>query len=155
MDLAEILKDEASRPNSHIGYYWSPPLPEFIDMTLFAEEGKVGDCWRCCIATLVYLTAADVPHFVELYEDTWLSETNKWLRERIGKELFNGPAEFPVVPGDPAWLPVILIGRSPRGLGHAILVDWNSGQMIHDPHPSRDGLVSENQTFVLRDAAAR
>lgn len=154
MDLAEILNDEARQPNSHIGYYWSPPLPEFIGMTQFAEQGKVGDCWRCCIATLVYLTAAEVPHFVELHEGDWLFQTNEWLYQRFGKKLFNGPAEYPVIPGDPAWLPVIVIGKSSRGFGHAILADGNSGDMIHDPHPSRDGLVSENQTFVLRTVVA-
>lgn len=132
------------------GVVIDPELPTFVDMRQFTEDGAIGDCWRACVATLAYRTSDDVPHFVEQYEGDWLYETNTWLREQLGKELVCTQPEFPITWADTRWLPMIAVGRSERGHGHAVLIDGNSGGMIHDPHPSRAGLVSIEAVFVLQ-----
>lgn len=41
-------------------------------------------------------------------------------------------------------------GISPRGIRHLIVWDRQENKMFHDPHPSRDGLVSFDGWFVLQ-----
>ena len=44
----------------------------------------------------------------------------------------------------------ILTGRSPRGdWHHSVVVDLTTGKMVHDPHPSRDGVKSHADIAVL------
>jgi len=45
---------------------------------------------------------------------------------------------------------VFVSGPSPRGVPHQVL--YRNGELWHDPHPSRAGLLSvnENDLFVLR-----
>jgi hypothetical protein len=43
----------------------------------------------------------------------------------------------------------VATGQSPRyaGVGHAVVWEFGVG-MVHDPHPSRAGIVGEPQTFL-------
>jgi hypothetical protein len=47
-------------------------------------------------------------------------------------------------------LPLCIIrGTSPRGIGHAVVGDTATGEMVHDPHPSREGLVEINSRLYI------
>ena len=43
------------------------------------DEGKFGDCYRTCIAILLDMDAADVPHFARL------ESTHEWSREKTNE----------------------------------------------------------------------
>lgn len=109
--------------------------------------GIYGDCFRCCVASILELPAASVPHFMEAGEgckDTWYKELNIYLLKEHKLNYF----EFNYK--DQNWLDwnaykecyfnpfYILSGRSPRD-NHSVVA--RSGQILHDPHPLRTGLI--------------
>lgn len=142
------------------------------------DEHPVGDCWRCCIASILELPAEKVPHFTELDDDTpernWWSQSRKFvqefkpgldmyfqdtdrypetmLSEDEGVNLFEDPGAFGLTPGKMYWVAmwVILTGKSPRGDWlHSVVWDMSLGKMVHDPHPSRDGILDLRSIAVM------
>jgi len=108
------------------------------------DNGVLGDCWRCCIATILGLRAEDVPNFVE--EENWWDAATAWLAER-GKSMVYVSAH-----PDEGWAQCvggalfIASGKSPRGdFKHAVV--WGAGGVVHDPHPSGDGLVGNPTSY--------
>jgi hypothetical protein len=128
-------------------------MPEFVDQEFLSDPdaGVVGDCWRACIAGLLGYSRDVVPHFVAQDETEldWLAQTQEWLRKQCGYELHYFAASYPITTSVMGL--VIAVGRSPRGVGHAVLNDAITGAMVHDPHPSRDGLVDTTGVFVLSE----
>jgi hypothetical protein len=128
-----------------------------VDMQ-FMETGKEGatpgDCFRCCVASLLELPIEDVPHFCDLPDPSvhWITRTQDWL---YGRGLYY--LQVNTIPH--GWLlkkrPLIVIagGKSPRGnWGHCVVGElkrWDSFKMTHDPHPSRAGIVGEPEDFGL------
>ena len=122
-----------------------------VDMPILhdPENGAIGDCFRCCIATLLDLPVNEVPHFAEkdwgkTKDYTWFADLTAWLATR-------GFAFFELGPiGDdhgkwfdglaPSGFDVhhVVSGMSPRGFRHSVVA--RNGVTIHDPHPSRGGL---------------
>ena len=123
-------------------------LEKLYDMLVLHDEitGKRGDCLRACVATLLQEDPVTVPHFVDdPSEPNWVFGLNKFLAPR---NLF-----FVMVPHvrmfwQSAAGPVyyLLIGNSDRGLNHAV-VAYN-GKIIHDPHPSRSGLITKDPSWL-------
>jgi hypothetical protein len=97
-----------------------------------------GDCVRACIAGIFGLHLDAVPHFMAF--DWWEGAITLWTRG-WGLNATWVPAE--PLPDDPC----VLLGKSPRGRGHAV-VGWG-GQVRWDPHPSRDGLASIETAIVF------
>jgi hypothetical protein len=119
----------------------------FADMLELHDpgNGSIGDCWRACIASIMGLMAEDVPHFVREAAEwtdqnsleanhTWI--TSRWLQTR-GYSLVQIRNSLPHWTGD-GFL-CIASGMSPRGFRHCVIYDGM--EVVHDPHPSRDGLV--------------
>lgn len=129
-------------------------MPEFVDQEFLTDpnSGVVGDCWRACIASLLGRPRADVPHFVaqsDAAEIDWLEATQRWIRQEYDQELHYFAAQWPI--DKSLSKHVIVVGRSPRGVGHAVLALATTGEVVHDPHPSRDGLVDITGVFVLSE----
>ena len=105
------------------------------DMTILhkPEEGKLGDCFRACLASLFHLETTEVPHFVELPTGEWWDATVAWVQERGWIPVYIEASDW--IP--PGWS--IRCGHSPRGFTHSVIC--LDGQMQHDPHPSQNGLV--------------
>jgi hypothetical protein len=103
-----------------------------------APPEERGNCFAVAIASLLGVDAAHVPNFIRA--DDYIEETAAWMAERglaiIGFE--TNPVAFV-----PQWrdrVTTIASGRSPRGdWEHAVL--WRGGKLLHDPHPSGDGIV--------------
>lgn len=119
-----------------------------IDMTILhnPEKNIYGDCFRCCVASILDLYAKDVPHFMELGEasgEIWYPNLLKFLKPmrlsylEIQSETRNwlNWEEFSKVGFTPYY---ILSGRSPRA-DHSVVAQCD--KIIHDPHPSRLGLI--------------
>lgn len=137
----------------------------------------VGDCWRTCVAMLLDLPPAYVPHWVDEFlnapdvqTDIWplfegavvevpayVAACQGWLNGR-GLELvsYDGPP-----PGHTGF--AIATGPSPRGdWSHAVVVysvaldaggtDW---RLAADPHPSNDYLAGAPTEFaIIREATS-
>lgn len=114
--------------------------------TLLAEqvEGIPGNCMQAAVASLLDMQLEAVPHFV-LFED-WPAAFRLWLGG-FGYE-WQCHAPDAVVVGR-----YIMVGHSVRGLGHACVAE--AGRVVWDPHPSRAGLVSVDEIWLLVPAEAQ
>ncbi|MCJ1709259.1 hypothetical protein [Microbacterium sp. VKM Ac-2923] len=101
--------------------------------TIFVNDprGIPGDCMRTAVASLMDLPTEAVPHFV-LFDapGAWFQVFTLWLR---GRGLTIRPMR-----GEDVDQPCLAIGMSPRDVEHVVV--WGPNGMIHDPHPSRDGI---------------
>lgn len=133
-----------------------------VTQTLLAEredghtrDGLPGNCIQACVASLLNLTLDEVPHFA-VYTD-WFGAMRRWARERDGDFTY---FPFPV-PEEYAetweiWADwgrannahVILSGPSPRGPFWHVVVGNVDREVVHDPHPSRAGLVEVRDAIV-------
>lgn len=113
-----------------------------VDQTTFGNPG--GNCFSACVASLLELPIEDVPYFMGA--EDWLAEFNAWLR----------PHGFYAVPTEVNryWEPAglcILSGttersRAPRDL-HSVVA--RGYEALHDPHPSRAGLLTKKDVVML------
>lgn len=135
-----------------------------IPLTQTIIDDNRGDCFRTCVASILELPLDQVPNFVES------SDMNKacydWLKERgLGcvRMYFSDHEDMKHVyfDGDayPAYCIMSGVSPRPRADGgekwHAVVGSaWGWGvKMVHDPHPSRDGLVSRKGrwlTFIVK-----
>lgn len=101
------------------------------------DEREAGNCFSACIASILELPVEAVPNFCQ-HKD-WFSRCNQWLNERGYCYL-----EFGLGTEVQEWSSFtgycVLVGDSPRGCKHAVV--GHRAQMIHDPHPSGEGLLS-------------
>lgn len=110
-----------------------------VDQDIFVgdTEGRKGNCFQACVASLLELPLGEVPHFAE-YENWWeaLTEWAESLRYTVSWEKF--PLNFYS----------IATGKSPRGdYNHAVIS--LAGKTVHDPHPSRSGLEGEVLNYIV------
>lgn len=134
-------------------------------------NGEVGDCYRACLATMTGLELDEVPHFYEPCYDREGNCTDEQLRDaglRVRACLAERGWHFMGWPYSPSLAPetapmlCILSGMSPRGpWEHAVIAEVShdgAWRIVHDPHPSRAGIVGDPTTieilFPLMRAAA-
>jgi hypothetical protein len=109
-----------------------------VDQTTFGHPG--GNCFSACVASLLHLGIDEVPYFMSNPGD-WFVRFADWLKP-FG--LF--PLHLQVKGWDVPDVYCILGGKSPRG-PHAVV--GLSTRMVHDPHPSRDGLAEVEDITLL------
>jgi hypothetical protein len=96
------------------------------------DNGVYGDCMRACIATLLSLPIQDVPHFLHDCDyDKFDERVNEFLASR-GLCLVDTLA-------DATDFYHLIYGYTVRGTYHAVV--GKNGNIVHDPHPSKAGLV--------------
>lgn len=99
-----------------------------VDQTLFGLPN--GNCMSAAVASVLERPIETLPHFGG---GNWLEKLRRWSAPR-GLV----PLQTPVWPAEYDGYGVGL-GLGPRGLNHAVVV--HNGQLVHDPHYSRAGLV--------------
>jgi len=102
-------------------------------------EGSIGNCWEACIASILELPIEDIP---DCADENWWTATQNWLLKNCGAKLLriNNTGEKTILPGPFTYY--ILSGKSPRSdVQHAVVA--HRGGIVHDPHPSDDGLDGE------------
>lgn len=117
-----------------------------IDQTIF-EDGK-GNCLAACVASVLELPIDEVPNFAEMgfFEGLyrWLEGRNlRPITVRFSEAKHCASAFF-----EYSDEPLIMWGDSPRFANgghrkmHAVVgaPDGYGLKLIHDPHPSREGL---------------
>lgn len=115
------------------------------------DNGSIGDCFRTCIACLLDLAPADVPHFAEGMPsgEVMRERARAWLAGRglyffeipfVGTEL-GRLLEYmaSVNPG----IHYMLSGKSRNGVGHFVLC--RDAQIVHDPSQNDAGIVGPHE----------
>lgn len=102
-------------------------------------RGRVGDCMRACVASLLDLPYEEVPHFFDGEgAEHGYEALRAWLAVR-GLSYVELPLSDPL----PSWFVhtvrhYILIGRQQGGTIHAVI--GRHGEQLHDPHLLRRGV---------------
>ena len=111
-------------------------------------NGRHGNCMSACLASIFECDISDVPNFYAIAGDDdamWWGAVRDWLRPKGFGIMFlelRDPAHLSMFDG---WM--IVSGKSTRGLDHATV--WKDGKMIHDPHPSNEGLVTPDGVDMI------
>lgn len=125
---------------------------DLYDQTTFhkPEVGTYGDCYRACLCTILQVNPDEVPHPIGP-TGGWSGAFMKYMREVLGVVPRNYKAthednSHPLLRDSRSGVEVpklvVAVGNSPRGNWlHGVVWDRLQGAMVHDPHPSRDGLV--------------
>ncbi len=105
---------------------------------LFSPEGiGNGNCLAACMASLLEIPLWMVPPFDQMFgRRDWYGRQDEWL-ERMFQLEFCREDGHPV---DKLPEFYIAVGRSSRGVLHAVI--YSSGALVHDPHPSNEGIIS-------------
>ena len=108
----------------------------------------LGDCSRACIASIFEFPIKEMPNFWESTQDVseFWKMTNEWMKKRFGMICFtvfvNDGHEYLLKD-----VLCIALGKQERnGEDHAVV--WRN-HLIHDPHPSKAGLLDVPDTFTL------
>ena len=110
---------------------------------------KEGSCFASCLASILDMQPEAIPFFMDAKD--WFEEFSKWLKRHgyypmqfeVGDKTLENMSHYGVY---------ILSGKSPRAevkypeCLHSVLACGD--QIIHDPHPSRDGIETYDD-FIL------
>lgn len=108
-------------------------------------DGTPGDCYRTALAAVVSLARDEVPHFAQYHR--FDDAVRRWVRDTFeGYDLgWYLPTPWPLVESpSPIQQLAIATGPSPRGdWMHCVVIDAVTGDLVHDPHPSGEGLAGD------------
>lgn len=110
---------------------------------LYAADGPhAGNCLAACIASLFDLPLWMVPQFDEMFvRGDWRERMQAWSIKVMGAKLAytddHAPEKMPEF--------YIASGPSPRGVHHSVI--YSKGALVHDPHPSGDGIRGVDWTW--------
>lgn len=113
-----------------------------VNQTIMHTESTKGNCMAACVASMLEIDIATVPNFAESrYSERDLIE---WLKQNFNLSYIevqiNDSFKNLVKNTDVHHL---IIGASPRGpFYHAVV--GRAGEIVHDPHPSKSGLLTMN-----------
>ena len=120
-----------------------------IQQTKFHSDSQKGNCLAACIASLLEISLNQVPEFEEMDREDWQSALLDFLLNR-GKTLsiLYDEVDFKLEEaGDSCY---IANGRSPRDLDVRHAVIFKNGKLEFDPHPSGDGILTEESYWVIK-----
>lgn len=125
------------------------PCYNFVMIPIDQREvdAEVGDCFKCCVASILELPYEAVPHFVKAdrwYGVPWFHAFWDFLRPMgLDSHCFDGGNWGP---DDPEF--AIVSGKSPRfNCYHAVVYQRGRG-LVYDPHPSRAGIVGKPTSYM-------
>lgn len=108
-----------------------------IDQKYLRGGDIPGDCVRACVCSILDLPLEEVPHFVRWHGHEWAVALMDWCEARgIEANCYSGGSDHNA--------PYMLCGPSPREGRHAVVAQ--AGLIIHDPHPSRAGLLMQRRS---------
>jgi hypothetical protein len=132
--------------------------PTRVDQTILATDPKrKGNCVAACVASLLGIPLTRVPHFIEFgiafgdaTEVEEVSHGNNWWAMVLGYLAGHGlwVVKLEEVTEADRDEFVLVAGMSPRGVMHQVI--YRSGQLWHDPHPSRAGVLDVREVLVVR-----
>lgn len=113
-----------------------------IDQTKLHDpnNGTEGNCLAASLASILELPLSEVPKFEDMGKKSWFPALKVWLEDK-GFTLLQWH--------DETWLPgyYLVMGLSTRGVNHQVV--YKDGKLVHDPHPSRDGIEKIKEVWAL------
>jgi hypothetical protein len=112
---------------------------------LYSADGiHSGNCLAACLASLLDLPLWMVPPFEDMFgRGDHTSRMVEWLNTMFKLELIWEDGH----PVDELPEFYIAVGRSPRGVHHAVI--YSKGAMVHDPHFSDAGIAEVDSVKYL------
>lgn len=113
---------------------------------LYAEDGiGNGDCFAAALASLLDIPLWMVPPFHQMFGrrgNVWRERAEEWLRRFFSVDLVR-------TEGDLAGCFSFYIANGPssRGVHHSCI--YFDGQLVHDPHPSNEGITAVEWCYRL------
>ena len=133
-------------------------------------EGIAGNCYQAALASVLELPLEQVPHFAQDGE-RWQETSSAWLSAQgvirsfyVDEHLTRLTYPLYVEPGSDWWgtsasgeiRGALGAGPSPRGpWRHVVVLDPETGDMLHDPHPSGAGVLEVDEVELLIAAQLR
>lgn len=116
------------------------------------ENGQYGDCMRACVASLLDLPIERVPHFFDggVNSVVFDKRVSDFLAERGLVEL-SMPAAAASRSHYIREFHHLMYGYTERGTYHAVVA--RCGLVVHDPHPSKAGIIEDERVvhaFLVR-----
>lgn len=111
-----------------------------------------GDCFRACVASIFELPIGSVPNFMMDGKEKFSHHLESWCN-RLGLKAIDITTDDLSVINE---CYVIAGGASPRNKNFNHAVVWLNGKIIHDPHPSNDGINGDPKmftVFIIKDAS--
>ncbi len=102
-----------------------------------------GNCYPAVLASLLEMNVDDVIQIQEYYVlkyEYWRHELDLWLEKKGYKEIYIEGHLY----DDEYYM---VSGKSSRGCRHVCI--YQNGKLIHDPHPSNEGLLDEDSYNIL------
>ena len=121
---------------------------KFVKQTRFFEPGNKngGNCAEAAVASILGITLIDVPDFringadAEAYWSTF---------KRFIRSYGYYPYMVPTNKGSQLTLPVMYLASGPSSRGCKHMVVMQVGNLLHDPHPSNEGILSIDVIHIL------
>ena len=137
-------------------------MMNYVDQTEFSsvDGSHQGNCMSACLANLLDITLANIPNFAAMPEETWFADFNLLLENNgyryEGCFYFSETQTWKdlLASSDGISGAFMVAGDSPRAYvtaGHAVL--YKNNEMLHDPHPSRAGVLNLEYAFMIERAA--
>lgn len=116
-------------------------LDRWITQTIFFgdEQGRNGNCTEACVASLYGLPLESIPDFHSEGEGGYWPKLRRYFSSNGIYLLHLPPNHTP---------PVMYFGVGPASRGCNHMVIMMEGEVIWDPHPSREGLLSVQAIYV-------
>lgn len=118
------------------------------------KEGTItGNCFRACLASILEINIDSIPEFENMKAGEWHQPFMNFLNEN-GYE-FEGTGHIhrlemlKTYEGVDGY--IIVNGISPRKWvkrGHSVV--YKDGILVHDPHPSGDGLLEIKDFYLIK-----
>ena len=118
-----------------------------VDQEFFYDKGEIGDCVRAVTASILELDRKEVPHFVKDKQGSdWYDDWEQFMQNNgVTPIMIIGPWENGIVPKPLRYY--LASGPAKRGCKHIVIMF--DGKVVHDPHPSREGLLEIEAIWVL------
>jgi hypothetical protein len=113
----------------------------------FVDMRGTADCWPACLASLLGISIEEFPTLRDAdnaHWDEYESSVRALLKSRGYANIIIHNRH------DLEWAPrgwSVLVGPAERGQDHAVV--GFDGKMVHDPHPSRAGLIRISTYEIL------
>lgn len=127
---------------------------------LSSEDGTIsGNCFRSCLASMMEIDIDSIPAFEDMEPGEWFTPFYNFLNENgyefegtkynYGKHVDKFNNYLMTYEGVDGY--ILVGGKSPRTYvtrGHAVL--YKNGELVHDPHPSNDGLLEIEDFYMIK-----
>jgi hypothetical protein len=121
------------------------PMTGAIQQDSYKQADGSKNCMQCSVAYLLGLPTSDVPDFEQAGPNAW-----EQFYSFISDHGFTAEMFPPTVDIDGDYL---ASGYTTRGTSHMVVM--RGGELLHDPHPSNDGLKLVQVMWLIARKAPR